>query len=225
MDGFWAEEGRLPTEHEIARVTGLSLGTIQRTMRELVAEGRLVRTPRRGTFVAKATYHLDEPFLHARFLRDHESTPMPLDALLVNRGRYSKPGAWTDALQPANGVLFRVERIFDVGGEFQILHHFYFDPARFPRFMDLSTKEFRSRDLRALLVKMHDLPTVTHHQTLRFHRIAAETARMIDCRPGAAGLLQSITATILSDDAVYFMQLFIPPNDLQMQLPDAVLGR
>lgn len=224
-DGFWGEDGRIPTEHEIARATGLSLGTIQRTLRELVAEGRLVRTPRRGTFVTRGPYPLDEPFVNARFLDDGGTAPLPMSALLVSRGVTSRHGTWTEALKPSNGSLFRVERRFDVNGEFQLLHHFYVDAARFPKFGRLGVRDLRSGDLRALLAKMHDLPAVTHHQTLRFQRFSAEVARALRCRPGTTGLLQSVTATIGDRDAVYFIQLFIPPNPRALQLPDAVLRR
>ncbi|MGD9512063.1 MAG: GntR family transcriptional regulator, partial [Geminicoccaceae bacterium] len=117
-EGFWGEEGRLPTEHEIASVTGLSLGTIQRALRELVGQGRLVRTPGRGTFATKAKYHLDEPFVNARFLASDGSGPLPIDSLLISRGPIEKQGDWTDALHPADGRLFLVERLFDIGGEF-----------------------------------------------------------------------------------------------------------
>jgi DNA-binding GntR family transcriptional regulator len=225
QDGFWGDEGRLPTEHEIARMTGLSLGTIQRALRELVDEGRLVRTPGRGTFVTKAKYHLGEPFVNARFLTDDNSAVVPIDALLVSRGHLVKSGSWTKALNPTDGGVFRVERIFDVNGDFNILHRFYFDPVRFPRFVKLSAKDFRSTNLRGLLARMHHLPVVTHHQTLRFYRFTVETCRLLQCRSGTRGLLESVTATIGDNDAVYFMELFIPPNDRVLQLPDAKLSR
>jgi len=224
-DGFWGDDGRLPTEHEMARHTGLSLGTIQRALRELVDKGRLVRTPGRGTFVTRAKYHLDEPFVNARFLSDDGSSVVPIESLLVSRGRITRPGDWMRALKPADGRVFRVERIFDVNGDFNILNRFYMDPARFPRFVELRAKDFRSANLRGLLARMHDFPMVTHHQNLRFTRFSLEVCRLLQCRPGTSGLLQSVTATIGRDDTVYFVELFIPPNDRVMQLPDATLNR
>jgi GntR family transcriptional regulator len=225
QDGLWGEEGRLPTEHELARVTGLSLGTIQRTLRELVAEGRLVRTPGRGTFATKAKYRLDEPFLSARFLADDGSSALPIKSLLISRGKITQGGDWTRVLEPANGELFLVERIFDVGGEFNILNRFYIDPMRFPRFVQLGAREFRSASLRGVLARMYGFPPVTHNQTLRFHQFPPKVCRLIGRRTGTTGLLQSVTATIGTGAPVYFVELFIPPNSRSLRLPDATLTR
>jgi len=224
-DGFWGGEGRLPTEHEMARLTGLSLGTIQRVLRELVDKGRLVRTPGRGTFVTPARYRLDEPFVSARFLNDDGSGFVPIRAQLVSRKRVSGTGEWARTLAPADGALFRVERIFDIDGDFTILNRFYLDPVRFPGFAALGAKEFRSTSLRGLLARMYRFPTVTLRQTLRFKRFPIDVCRMLQCRPGTNGLLQSVTATIGKEDPVYYVELFIPPNARAMQLPEATLNR
>ncbi len=225
QDGYWGDEGRLPTEHEIANVTGLSLGTIQRALRELVDAGRLVRTAGRGTFATKAKYHLGEKFLNARFLTEDKSGVVPIDALLVSHELFSGTGDWTAALKLGDRAAFRVERILDVNGEFALLHRFYIDPIRFPGFVKLAARDFRSSNLRFLLARMYDLPVITHHQTLRFHRFPAAISRLLQCRSGTTGLLQSVTATIGDGDAVYFAELYIPPNDKALQLPDATFSR
>ena len=225
VDGFWGEEGRLPTEHELAPVTGMSLGTIQRALRELVGEGRVVRMAGRGSFAVKAKYHLSEPFVNSRFLSDDGKSLLPVEASLVGRRHIAEPGRWTRALKPSNGSVFRVERLFDVNGEFNVLSRFYLDPARFPKFVALGVNELRTTNLKRLFTRMHRLPMVTHHQTLRFLAFPAEVVRLTKCPAKTVGLLQSITASIAQDDAVYFHELFIPPNDRALQLPDAVLSR
>lgn len=223
--GYWGEDGRLPTEHELARVTGLSLGTIQRALRELVDEGRLVRTAGRGTFVARAKVRLDEPFVSARFLNDDGTGYLPIRAQLVSRGLVSGPGGWVESLRPAGEAVFRVERLFEIDGEFCILNRFYVDPARFPAFADLGAREFRSTNLRGLLARMYGFSAVSLRQTLRFQRFPAEVCRLLRCRAGTTGLLQSVTASMHGSDAVYYVELFIPPNRRAMLLPEATLGR
>lgn len=225
VDGFWGEEGRLPTEHELAPVTGMSLGTIQRALRELVSEGRVVRMPGRGSFAVRPKFHLGAPFVNARFLNDDGKSILPIVASLEGRKHLSAKGAWTNALKPANGSVYRIERVFDVNGEFRVLSRFYIDPVRFPKCAQLSAAETRTTNLKQLLTRMYRLPQITHHQTLRFHVFPAEVARQTRCRPRTPGMLQSITASIAQDDSVYFHELFIPPNDRALELPHAVLGR
>lgn len=66
-DGILAQEfddGRLPTEAELAASHGLSRQTVRRAMQELVASGMVYRVPGRGTFVT------DEP---GRYIRQFGS--------------------------------------------------------------------------------------------------------------------------------------------------------
>lgn len=58
------EDGRLPTEAQLATTHGLSRQTVRRAMQELVASGMVYRVPGRGTFVT------DEP---GRYLRQFGS--------------------------------------------------------------------------------------------------------------------------------------------------------
>ena len=49
--GAWPEHYRLPAEPELARELGVSRGTLRRAVQTLVADGLLVQTRGRGTFV------------------------------------------------------------------------------------------------------------------------------------------------------------------------------
>lgn len=224
-DFFWGDDARLPTEHELARVTGMSLGTIQRALRELVNEGRLVRMPGRGTYVSKAKYHLGEPFVNARFLGDDGTSILPIDASFVARQMVSEAGPWTRALRTAKAQVLRIDRLYDVNGEFCMLNRFYVDPSRFSKFAALGPKEFGSTSLRKLLARMYRFPTVMHRQTVCFAQFTPAICSIVQVKRGTVGLLQSVTASIPEDDPVYFIELFIPPNGRQLQLPDAVLPR
>ena len=51
--GNWLPESRIPSENELVESFGISRMTINRALRELTAEGRLVRLQGVGTFVAK----------------------------------------------------------------------------------------------------------------------------------------------------------------------------
>ena len=50
--GTWPEHFRLPAEPDLARELGVSRGTLRRAVQTLVADGLLVQTRGRGTFVA-----------------------------------------------------------------------------------------------------------------------------------------------------------------------------
>jgi GntR family transcriptional regulator len=50
--GAWPPESRLPSERELCELFGISRITVRQALDQLVAEGRLVRSHGRGTFVA-----------------------------------------------------------------------------------------------------------------------------------------------------------------------------
>jgi GntR family histidine utilization transcriptional repressor len=53
--GAWPDGVRIPSEHELVDLFGVSRMTVNRALRELTAEGVLVRVQGVGTFVAKLT--------------------------------------------------------------------------------------------------------------------------------------------------------------------------
>ncbi len=61
-DGLWAEGDRLPSENQLVESLGVARMTVNRALRELALDGRIVRKIGRGTFVAdeKATSALLE---------------------------------------------------------------------------------------------------------------------------------------------------------------------
>lgn len=53
MEGLWPAGHRLPSEQELVTQFGISRMTVNRALRELVAEGRIVRVAGVGSFVAE----------------------------------------------------------------------------------------------------------------------------------------------------------------------------
>ncbi len=53
QDGSWPPGHRLPSEHEMVAQFGVSRMTVNRALRELAAQGRVVRVPGVGSFVAE----------------------------------------------------------------------------------------------------------------------------------------------------------------------------
>jgi GntR family histidine utilization transcriptional repressor len=53
QDGSWPPAHRLPSEHDLVALFGLSRMTVNRALRELVEQGRIVRVAGVGSFVAE----------------------------------------------------------------------------------------------------------------------------------------------------------------------------
>jgi GntR family histidine utilization transcriptional repressor len=88
--GDWPAKYRIPSESELVRDLGVSRMTINRALRELTLEGRLVRVQGVGTFVAEAK--MQSPLIEIRNIADeitergheHMAKVVTLEALEVS---------------------------------------------------------------------------------------------------------------------------------------------
>ncbi len=69
--GAWPPHHRVPSENELVDLSGVSRMTVNRALRELTAEGRLVRMQGVGTFVAEPKSH--SPLLAVNNIADEIS--------------------------------------------------------------------------------------------------------------------------------------------------------
>ncbi|WP_070970987.1 histidine utilization repressor [Vibrio sonorensis] len=65
-DGHWPVGHRIPTELELTKQFSVSRMTVNKAIRDLVAEGQLQRKPRAGTFVCAANEKAESPLLDIR---------------------------------------------------------------------------------------------------------------------------------------------------------------
>jgi len=87
--GDWPAKYRIPSESELVRDLGVSRMTINRALRELTLEGRLVRVQGVGTFVAEAK--MQSPLIEIRNIaeeitergHEHKSKVVTLECLAV----------------------------------------------------------------------------------------------------------------------------------------------
>ncbi len=221
--GFWKSGDRLPTEIELTDMVPYSLGTVQKGVRALVEEGRLLRVKGRGTFVTADLKGIAQPFLHARFLDDASGTVLPLHAKVVSRRRISATGPWSQPLRQRGDNIVRLERELRIADEFVVFSRFYINADRFGGFAAKPLAALRDSNLKLMLAREYNLPPITFAQDLTFVRLAGEIARHVRARPGTEGIKLAITATCRKWDTIYFHELFIPPNRRRLLLPDLTL--
>ena len=93
--GFWRPGDKLPGEKEFSAVLGLSLGTVQAAMRELVSARLLERRRGAGTFVADAK-ELGSSIWHFRFRTLDGKNLLPWGSKVLSIDEVDDQGPWSE---------------------------------------------------------------------------------------------------------------------------------
>ena len=207
--GVWKPGARLPTEDDLTRTTGLSLGTVQRALRVLAEEGVVLRRQGHGTFVGSEQQPMNAPFYHCRFLNEAGTGLLPIYSTVIRRGRAKGKGAWSQHMRGANVVC--IERTFSVNGEFAIYTHLYIDGDRFPAFAKWPMKRLHGVNFKNLLSSEFQLPLTRFTETLVVLDFPRHICKAIGVRQGTSGVVLEIVARAKDAQPVYFQDLYIPP--------------
>lgn len=217
--GYLKPGARLPTEQALARYTPFSLGTVQRALRVLVDEGIVVRQQGSGTYVAKSRKAMYAPW-HCRFIADDGKNFLPIYPKVVMRKRISEYGSWSDHLDQHGDNVIRIDRVIGIADEFSVFSKFYLDTRRFPGILDKPLADLDGANLKLLISREFGLPVTRVAQTVSFKAFPAAVCKALGHKRGISGTLIEIAASAGRGRAVYYQELFIPPNRRRLVISD-----
>ncbi len=158
--GKWSPGDRLPSEAALGEEYGVSLGTVQRSLRMLESEGLVVRRHGSGTYVAAALPMQNEILVHF-FVADgkpeNQSTPLPLYLKVLNITSTPRKGPWTRFLGH-KGETIKIERIINVNLEFQLYTELYLERARFKQLLQVPKHQLDGPGLFRRMYDARQLP-------------------------------------------------------------------
>ncbi len=215
--GQLAPGTRMPNEQELAEVLPLSLGTIQRALRQLVEERVIHRTPGQGSFVSDRAPdgQMEHPF-HCRFVNDDGDGYLPVYPEVLTRQRLAASGDW--GLHLRCPQVIRIDRRIRVADEFAVYTTFVVDAARLPVFRStpierLSSQNFKEIIFRAVGQAIHKVDLLVRQQ-----RTTPEIALRI-------GIGQTQTCTSIralaylgESDPIYYQHIWIPANERELHI-------
>lgn len=208
--GVWSAGDRLPTEADLVEATGLSLGTVQRTLRALTEEGVIERRQGSGSFVASAPHRIDD-VAHCRFLGD-DGRVLPVFSRVLGRKAAPARGPWAAHFAPGTRVL-RLDRVLNVADEFDVYSRFYFDGERFAGLATRPLKELAGTNFKALLGQEAQLPPGGLSQTMRLLPASGEVARHLGVADGSlVAQFDAVRHIAGRGGTLYVLQLFVPPT-------------
>ena len=213
-EGRWRPGDKLPAEDVLAEMTGLSLGTVQRSLRMLVQDNRLVRRHGAGTYVADRQAPLGGPFQHFRFLDDSGERLLPIYTKVVRRFAVTEAGPWDAWL--SSDRLVCIDRIFSINREFDAYVRIYFCSRRFPELNDVDTDALKGVSFKDLISRRYHTPTSSYTQKLQIDVFPDAICKAIKTPAGTTGAQMEIVAQDSRGEAIYVQQVYLPPNSRQL---------
>ncbi len=218
---------KLPTEHEIAQMAGVSLITVRRAMTELVQAGFVRREQGRGTFV-KAR-RIDAETTRLGGLRDTlgKVSSLTTEVLSVRRVDASFARRSALALDPGDEV-WEVRRLRRIDGEPAVLEVAAVPAALAPG-LDKQGLRDPAGSLYRLLADSHGLEEAYEEQALVVRRPDPETRSCLALEPQRLAVI--ITGTSYTRSRLAFDSFYLAFDPLRFTFhlrstpQDALLAR
>jgi GntR family transcriptional regulator len=197
--GRWEAGDKIPAEEALAEMTSLSLGTVQRALRILVAEEQA---------------QMKAPFQHCRFIDDETGKLLPIFSKMIRRRTIKEQGPWSAHL--SSDRVLCIERLFSINNEFVIYTHLYFDSDRFPELARLEDDKLNGVNFKDLLSREFHHPIAKCSEHLSIRVFPDYVCKAIKVKPQTSGGVLEIYAYDRRGDAMYFQDLYIPPNNRRL---------
>ena len=218
-EGHWKPGDRLPAEEELAAHARMSLGTVQRALRNLSAQGIVIRQQGLGSFVGETQKRMQDPW-HCRFLDEGTGEILPVYSKAIRRQLVSERGAWSNYL--GNGRILRIDRRIDIGGEFNIYSRFYADRGLLGYFWNCPLAELNGANFKILITRECRLPITDIKHSLRLTGFATEIGKMINVGRDETGMFLFSMAYAGRDTCIYYQEFYIPPTRRFLRFSEGV---
>lgn len=204
--GALREGDRLPSEGELAASHGVSVGTVQKALLQLVHSGLITREQGRGTFVS-GTRVAPADVRYLRF-RDTDGNELPSYVHARAVKRLKRKGPWSDFLDGEGYV--RIDRVISVGGRFDLYSEFWLREEDFAELGGVDRAALE-RNLRELVAQRLSLPTQRVDQWMRFDTLPSAAAQELKFEAGQPGVIMELRGYTLRNRPLYYQSVCSGP--------------
>ena len=204
-------------ERELSEALGLSLGTTQKALGQLMNEGFLVRRHGHGTFVGSERRPIAGSW-HFRFVAPEGGRELPVFATIVERRLVKEDGAWSEVLGTDPKGYVMVRRRLDIGGKFVCASQLYLLATRFSRLLRMAEKRLADTNLKTVLADDFSAPTLHSEGLATVVTLDADDAVLMGIVPGTAGLQVHIVGRSFGRVPITFQRMAVPPTPYALKL-------
>lgn len=216
-DGHWSPGDKLPAERDIADELSISLGTVQKTLASLAADGVLVRKHGHGTFVTGDASQSTR-LIHFRFVGEDGSSIAPVYAEAIDRKIVRERGAWSQFLTDSRSVILITRRI-NVAHEFDCISDFYVDADEFASVMKLPLEQLHKITIREFIASEFNSPTINISQNISCGALPERARGLMKLGRSSIGMTLNVRSWTHGSKPISFQQIFIPAGVRPLEIP------
>ena len=206
LDGVYAPGERIPSEPELAREFGVSRGTVERAIRDLVQQGALIREQGRGTFVAHPLLNSIH-FRLSTFAEEARRKGWEPSTRLVRAHVVAAPEDIAQKLHVEVGAsLIEIVRVHCADGVPVVYEVRQLAYDLCPRLLE---EDLEHASVHELLIYKYRIPLVKARFTIHAIALQGEAAALLEVAEGSPGFaVERITFRTGQEPAVRMYQLW-----------------
>jgi GntR family transcriptional regulator len=214
--GKWSPGEAIPPERKIAEDFGVSLGTVNRALANLVTEGYLQRIRGKGTFVAGTTIPL-ESVRYTRLRKEFGNPDPRFKIKLLNLQT-------TAGFQPANRFLkikittklWKLTRLFQNRKNPLIYYVSYLPQNLFPNLNQIAIPILEKMTLYEAIEKKYGLPTIFNQELFSAVPADGEVANVLHVSEGVPVLRIEMLSFTYKEKAYEYRKSYCVTDELKM---------
>ncbi|MFV0368643.1 MAG: GntR family transcriptional regulator [Hyphomicrobiaceae bacterium] len=219
-DGELKAGDQIAPEQQIARETGLSLGTVRKALSDLATEGVLVREHGRGTFVSFSRPAVNE--LHELlFVENPLDPPLPITFKLAERRLVEPDGMVKEVL--GEGPACLVVRQMIVKDSIVCASRIYLSERHFPGFSDIPLFEL-DLNFKKFLSKRYGVITRSIEQFSRTENLDPDMCKILGCEKNSEGVVVNSIGRDTKGEIITYQVISIPPGKYYFAAPPRTVG-
>ena len=201
----------LPSEIELAKILGVSLGTVQVALRGLQDIGIIIRRRGDGTRVA-AIESMVNSKLHFRFVSRNDGSPLRFTDQKVSIDSISTYGIWSDYLGLCDEYV-RISRIITMQNDVRVGAEMFLDARMVKGLVDVDVSELTHIYIRPYLEKTFGLSTMGALHFVKTTTLEKGISKKFQLAP--MGEFYEIHTKVFSDNQtpIYFQHIYVAVND------------
>lgn len=218
VSGRFLPGQRVPTEAELTRTLPVSMGTVQKAMSKLAADGFVVRHRKTGTFINDRLSQVNEVFVY-RF-KDPVSGQIMLPFVRTLAVELDEQqGAWSEVLSVARTV--RIDRLVWFDQQPPAFSSIYFKPEHGQQFLGMPLETLHGRSLHRSLIETFNLPSIRMEHRFGCRILSDQACEALMLKSGSYGTVWDITDFTFGDRPFLFQRYQLSPDHPPVEIAES----